>query len=95
MFEVRKTWDQHFTGRKMYALDVRVNIIDNEWPLSTSTSNISSIKHVNPTFLPQVGYIAISSCKMYICKKQFRKIFINIRNILKILSSLVSSVPHF
>ena len=43
----------------------------------------------------QVGYVAISYCKMYICKKQFCKIFINISNIPKILISLVSSVPHF
>jgi len=69
MFKVRQTWNQHFTGRKMYALDVRVNNIDHAWPLSTPTANISPIIHVNPKFLPQVGYVAISSCKMYICKK--------------------------
>jgi hypothetical protein len=57
MFKVRQTWDQHFTDRKMYYIDVKVNNIDHAWPLST------------PTCLPQVGYVAISSCKMYICKK--------------------------
>ena len=48
MFKVRQTWDQHFTGRKMYALDVRVNNIDHAWPLSTPT--------FNPKFLPQQRY---------------------------------------
>ena len=69
MYEVRQTWNQHFTGRKMYNLDVKVKNIDQEWPLSTPTSNISPRAHVNPKLFPQVDYVAISSCKMYICKK--------------------------
>jgi hypothetical protein len=80
MSEVRKTWFQHLFGRNMDDSDVTVDNNDHERVLSTS---------------PQVGYVAISSCKLDICKKQFCKIFINISNIPKILISLVSSDPHF
>jgi hypothetical protein len=54
MLNVREMWDQHFTDSKMYDLDVQVNNIDHAWPL------------FSPKYLPQVGYVAISSWVSFI-----------------------------
>jgi hypothetical protein len=80
MLAVGNTLLQHLGGKYMHHSEVTVEKNDHEGAQSIS---------------PPVGYVAISSCKMYTCKKQFCKIFINISNIPKILISLVSSVPHF
>ena len=57
MFKLRQTWVELLPGRKLYALDVRVNQIDPAWPVTplpadtakevTSPSSII----VNPKFL--------------------------------------------
>ncbi|OWF46603.1 uncharacterized protein LOC110455499 isoform X2 [Mizuhopecten yessoensis] len=50
MFKVRQTWNEIFPNRKLYAVDVRVNLVDPAWPVTAQPPVESSI-HVNPKFL--------------------------------------------
>ncbi|XP_060064813.1 pre-mRNA cleavage complex 2 protein Pcf11-like isoform X2 [Ylistrum balloti] len=50
MFKVRQTWNEIFPNRKLYAVDVRVNLVDPAWPITAQPPVESSI-HVNPKFL--------------------------------------------
>ncbi|CAB3225554.1 unnamed protein product [Arctia plantaginis] len=49
MFKLRETWHDVFPAKKLYQLDVKVNLIDPAWPIQAQPqqSNI----HVNPNFL--------------------------------------------
>ncbi|XP_033743780.1 pre-mRNA cleavage complex 2 protein Pcf11-like [Pecten maximus] len=50
MFKVRQTWNEIFPNRKLYAIDVRVNLLDPAWPITAQPPVENSI-HVNPKFL--------------------------------------------
>ncbi|XP_069130811.1 pre-mRNA cleavage complex 2 protein Pcf11-like [Argopecten irradians] len=51
MFKVRQTWNEIFPNRKLYAIDVRVNLLDPAWPITAQPPVESSSIHVNPKFL--------------------------------------------
>lgn len=48
MFALRQTWNDVFPPAKLYTLDVKVNAIDINWPISAQ--KISPAIHVNPNF---------------------------------------------
>ena len=49
MFNLRQTWNDVFPQTKLYALDVKVNLLDNNWPITAKIKPKSV--HVNPNFL--------------------------------------------
>jgi pre-mRNA cleavage complex 2 protein Pcf11 len=49
MFNLRITWNEVFPQTKLYALDVKVNVMDNNWPITAKV--IPKSVHVNPNFL--------------------------------------------
>ncbi|KAM8712027.1 hypothetical protein ACLKA7_012533 [Drosophila subpalustris] len=56
MYLLRQTWNEVFPASKMYALDVKVKRLDNNWPITAKSSQASKIHvnpaiHVNPDFL--------------------------------------------
>lgn len=55
MFKLRQTWNDIFPNKKMYAIDVRVNLIDPAWPVTAvAPEQGQGSIHVNPRFLIQV-----------------------------------------
>lgn len=48
MFNLRQTWNDVFQQSKLYALDVKINCMDPEWPI---TAKVATAIHVNPIFL--------------------------------------------
>jgi pre-mRNA cleavage complex 2 protein Pcf11 len=58
MFSLRQTWNEVFPQTKLYALDVKVNVMDPNWPI---TAKVVRSVHVNPNFLksnPEVAKVA-------------------------------------
>lgn len=62
MYLLRQTWNEVFPPSKMYALDVKVKRLDNNWPItakpvnqSTKMHGHSPAIHVNPDFLKTVS----------------------------------------
>ncbi|XP_030554536.1 pre-mRNA cleavage complex 2 protein Pcf11 [Drosophila novamexicana] len=56
MYLLRQTWNDVFPPSKMYALDVKVKRLDNNWPITAKPSQPNKIHvnpaiHVNPDFL--------------------------------------------
>ncbi|KAM5126894.1 pre-mRNA cleavage complex 2 protein Pcf11 [Mantella aurantiaca] len=52
LYKLRSTWDDIFTSKKLYALDVRVNQVDPAWPVKPLPPNVNTASiHVNPKFL--------------------------------------------
>lgn len=49
MFNLRQTWNEVFPQTKLYALDVKVNVMDNNWPITAKV--VPKSVHVNPNFL--------------------------------------------
>ncbi|XP_036334339.1 uncharacterized protein LOC118744970 isoform X1 [Rhagoletis pomonella] len=49
MYALRLTWNEVFPSQKLYALDVKVKRIDNNWPITAKQAQPSI--HVNPNFL--------------------------------------------
>lgn len=49
MFNLRMTWNEVFPQTKLYALDVKVNVMDNNWPITAKI--VPKSVHVNPNFL--------------------------------------------
>lgn len=49
MFNLRQTWNEWFPQTKLYALDVKVNVMDNNWPITAKV--VPQSVHVNPNFL--------------------------------------------
>lgn len=49
MFNLRQTWNDVFPQQKLYALDVKVNLMDNNWPITAKV--VPKSVHVNPNFL--------------------------------------------
>lgn len=49
MFNLRMTWNEVFPQTKLYALDVKVNVMDNNWPITAKV--VPKSVHVNPNFL--------------------------------------------
>ncbi|CRK91666.1 CLUMA_CG005316, isoform A [Clunio marinus] len=49
MFNLRMTWNEVFPQTKLYALDVKVNVLDNNWPITAKV--VPKSVHVNPNFL--------------------------------------------
>lgn len=49
LFSLRQTWNEVFPQQKLYALDVKVNAIDRNWPI-TAELGVPKV-HVNPNFI--------------------------------------------
>lgn len=49
MFNLRQTWNEVFPQTKLYALDVKVNVMDTNWPITAKI--VPKSVHVNPNFL--------------------------------------------
>jgi pre-mRNA cleavage complex 2 protein Pcf11 len=49
MFNLRQTWNEVFPQTKLYALDVKVNVMDPNWPITAKI--VPKSVHVNPNFL--------------------------------------------
>jgi len=49
MFNLRQTWNEVFPQTKLYALDVKVNVLDNNWPITAKI--VPKSVHLNPNFL--------------------------------------------
>lgn len=49
MFNLRQTWNDVFPQTKLYALDVKVNVMDTNWPITAKV--VPKSVHVNPNFL--------------------------------------------
>ncbi|KAL5287081.1 hypothetical protein ACFFRR_008182 [Megaselia abdita] len=47
MFALRQTWNEVFPTQKLYALDVKVNVLDTNWPITAKVVPKTTI-HVNP-----------------------------------------------
>jgi len=56
MFKLRSTWNDVIAPAKLHALDVTINAIDKNWPISAAPPNI----HFNPKFLNNV-YIHLNT----------------------------------
>lgn len=52
MYKLRQTWQMYFPNPKLYALDMRVNMMDPAWPIIAEAPEQGNI-HVNPRFLVQ------------------------------------------
>ncbi|CAE1234846.1 PCF11 [Acanthosepion pharaonis] len=52
MYKLRQTWQMYFPNPKLYALDMRVNMMDPAWPIIAEPPEQGNI-HVNPRFLVQ------------------------------------------
>lgn len=52
MYVLRQTWNEVFAAQKLYALDVKVKRLDNNWPITAKQPSI----HVNPNFLKVSSY---------------------------------------
>lgn len=57
MFNLRQTWNEVFPQTKLYALDVKVNVMDNNWPITAKI--VPKSVHVNPNFLKNKPVAAI------------------------------------
>lgn len=56
LYKLRSTWEDIFTSKKLYALDVRVNQVDPAWPVKPLPPNVNTASiHVNPKFLNKVS----------------------------------------
>lgn len=53
MYALRLTWNEVFPSQKLYALDVKVKRIDNNWPITAK--QVPPSIHVNPNFLKPVS----------------------------------------
>ncbi|XP_075994020.1 pre-mRNA cleavage complex 2 protein Pcf11 isoform X2 [Genypterus blacodes] len=53
LFKLRSTWDDVFPLKKLYALDARVNSVDQAWPIKPLPPTVNASIHVNPKFLKQ------------------------------------------
>lgn len=51
MYALRQTWNEVFAAQKLYTLDVKVKLLDNNWPITAKQPSI----HVNPNFLKTVS----------------------------------------
>lgn len=49
MFNLRMTWNEVFPQTKLYALDVKTNVMDSNWPITAKI--VPKSVHVNPNFL--------------------------------------------
>ncbi|XP_063698350.1 uncharacterized protein LOC134829266 [Culicoides brevitarsis] len=50
MFQLRQTWNDVFPQTKLFTLDVKVNQIDPNWPITAQIQPKSPAIHVNPNF---------------------------------------------
>lgn len=50
LFALRQTWNEIFPKTKLFALDVKINHIDNGWPIIDKISVPTPKIHVNPNF---------------------------------------------
>lgn len=55
LFKLRQTWKDIFPNKRLYAIDVRVNMMDPAWPITAQAPEQGNI-HVNPKFLVQVNF---------------------------------------
>lgn len=56
MFKLRQTWNDVFPQKKLYAIDVQINLLDPAWPVTAKPPSNSI--HFNPKFLKTtVSYI--------------------------------------
>lgn len=50
MFKLRQTWNEVFSAKKLYAIDIQIKMLDPAWPV-TAQLPVSSSIHLNPKFL--------------------------------------------
>ncbi|EDV98215.1 uncharacterized protein LOC6569091 [Drosophila grimshawi] len=67
MYLLRQTWNEVFPPTKMYALDVKVKRLDNNWPITAKPIQPNKIHvnpaiHVNPDFL-KTGMVSMPLTK--------------------------------
>ncbi|CAE1234847.1 PCF11 [Acanthosepion pharaonis] len=60
MYKLRQTWQMYFPNPKLYALDMRVNMMDPAWPIIAEPPEQGNI-HVNPRFLVQDDDVSVIS----------------------------------
>lgn len=53
MFNLRQTWNEIFPQPKLYTLDVKVNMIDPNWPITAKVVPKVPKVHINPKFMPK------------------------------------------
>lgn len=58
MYSLRITWNEVFPQTKLYALDVKVNVMDNNWPITAKV--LPKSVHVNPNFLKKSSSTAVT-----------------------------------
>lgn len=74
MFNLRQTWNEVFPPPKLYALDVKVNVMDNNWPITAKV--VPKSVHVNPNFLksnPEVAKVPPPQSKDVILQMQAKE----------------------
>ncbi|XP_045478783.1 uncharacterized protein LOC123683864 isoform X2 [Harmonia axyridis] len=49
MFKLRQTWNEVFSPKKLYAIDVQIRVLDPAWPVTAPVPN--NCIHLNPKFL--------------------------------------------
>ena len=66
LYGLRQTWNEVFPTQKLYALDVKVNRLDQNWPITAKVMPKNTI-HVNPNFLQNPNYRRVSStCVLWV-----------------------------
>lgn len=60
MHKLRNTWNDVIAPSKLHSLDVMINSIDKNWPISAAPPNTPNI-HVNPKFLNNVRMLSDKS----------------------------------
>ncbi len=51
MFKLRQTWNDVFPDEELYAIDVRCQQHDHNWPISAPQPSNTSSVHANPEFI--------------------------------------------
>lgn len=75
MFQLRQTWNDVFPQTKLFTLDVKVNSIDPNWPITAQIQPKSPAIHVNPNFLSNLNKAPIGNqLTDELKKKQFELI---------------------
>lgn len=75
MFQLRQTWNDVFPQTKLFTLDVKVNSIDPNWPITAQIQPKSPAIHVNPNFFPNLNKAPIGNqLTDELKKKQFELI---------------------
>jgi pre-mRNA cleavage complex 2 protein Pcf11 len=71
MYNLRTTWNDVFSQTKLYALDVKVNCIDPNWPITAKVvPNRSPAIHVNPNFFNRQSNAGVTDMQQQLRDKE-------------------------